>query len=265
VKIGANAKPVDEKSPFHPKKAGPPKPAVLLSELAFATQPGGAKVEVDGQTDVAWVTPFKASQMIPGIHNIVFSKDGYTSQTRTVESVAGKSVPVTVRLIQAAVMTITTNPQGANVLIDGSDSGQLTPVKLTLDKGLHRITVRKQGYREAFWEGSLVPGQAVSFTPILLSLNQVSEDGPRSGFLSRFLGNDSIPDGKGLVHIRTVPEGATILINGRVAPKKTNARWPADPGVYTVELQMNGYKPVHRNIQVQVGKIKNIDEILEKQ
>jgi hypothetical protein len=62
-----------------------------------------------------------------------------------------------------------------------------------------------------------------------------------------------------------VPEGATILINGRVAPKKTNARWPADPGVYTVELQMNGYKPVHRNIQVQLGKIKNIDEILEKQ
>jgi len=264
VKIAPNGKPVEEKSPFRPKKV-PPKPAVLLSELAFSSRPGGAKVEVDGQTDVAWVTPFKVSQMIPGIHNIVFSKDGYISQTRTVESTAGKSVPVAVTLTQAAVMTITTNPLGANVLIDGNDSGQLTPVKLTLDKGLHRVTVRKQGYREAFWEGSLVPGQAVSFTPILLSSNQVSEDGPRSGFLSRFLGNDSIPDGKGLVHIRTVPEGATILINGRVAPKKTNARWPADPGVYTVELQMNGYKPVHRNIQVQVGKIKNIDEILEKQ
>jgi len=265
VKIGANGKPIEEKSPFHPKKVATPKPAVLLSELAFSSQPGGAKVEVDGQTDVAWVTPFKVSQMIPGIHNIAFSKDGYVSQTRTVESVAGKSVPVAVTLIQVAVVTITTNPQGANVLIDGNDSGQLSPARLALDKGLHRITVRKQGYREAFWEGSLVPGQAVSFTPILLSLNQPSENGPRSSFLTRFLGNDSIPDGKGLVHIRTVPEGATILINGRVAPKKTNARWPADPGVYTVELQMNGYKPVHRNIQVQVGKIKNIDEILEKQ
>jgi serine/threonine-protein kinase len=265
VKIGANGKAVDEKSPFRPKKVATPKPAVLLSELAFSSRPDGAKVEVDGQTDIAWVTPFKVSQMIPGMHNIVFSKDGYVSQTRTVESVAGKSVPVALTLIQAAVVTVTTNPQGASVVVDGNDAGQLTPVRLTLDKGLHRIIVRKQGYREAFWEGSLVPGQAVSFTPILLSLNQPSEDGPRSGFLARFLGNDAIPDGKGLVHIRTVPEGATILIDGRVAPKKTNARWPAPPGVYTIELQMPGYKPVHRNIQVQVGKIKNIDEILEKQ
>jgi hypothetical protein len=30
-------------------------------------------------------------------------------------------------------------------------------------------------------------------------------------------------------------------------------------------LQMDGYKPIHRNIKVQKGKISNLDEILEKQ
>jgi hypothetical protein len=55
------------------------------------------------------------------------------------------------------------------------------------------------------------------------------------------------------------------MVDGKAAPKKTNARWPADPGVYSIVLQMNGYKPVHRNIKVQKGKVVNIDELLEKQ
>jgi hypothetical protein len=67
------------------------------------------------------------------------------------------------------------------------------------------------------------------------------------------------------VHIRTDPEGATIIIDGKKASKKTNARWPADPGIYSIVLQLDGYKTVQRNIRVQLGKIVNLDEILEKQ
>jgi hypothetical protein len=55
------------------------------------------------------------------------------------------------------------------------------------------------------------------------------------------------------------------VVDGKPAPKKTNARWPADPGVYSILLQMPGYKTVHRNIRVKKGKVENIDEILEKQ
>jgi hypothetical protein len=35
--------------------------------------------------------------------------------------------------------------------------------------------------------------------------------------------------------------------------------------VYSIVLQLSGYKPVHRNIRVQKGKVVNIDEPLEKQ
>jgi hypothetical protein len=134
-----------------------------------------------------------------------------------------------------------------------------------VEKGQHQIVVKAPGYRDSFWEGTLAGGQTANVSPILLSVNQHVEKGPGESFLSRFMGTDAIPDGKGLVHIRTIPEGATIVVNGRVAPKKTNARWPADPGVYSIDLQLAGYKPVHRNVQVQQGKIGNIDEILEHQ
>jgi hypothetical protein len=98
-----------------------------------------------------------------------------------------------------------------------------------------------------------------------LSANQQAEKAASENFLTRFTGSDAVPAGKGLVHIRTVPEGATIVVNGRIGPLRTNARWPAPPGVYSIELQKVGYKPVHRNVQVQQGKVFNIDEILEKQ
>jgi hypothetical protein len=46
-------------------------------------------------------------------------------------------------------VTVTSRPQGAQVLIDGEDSGRTTPVKLDLGGllgGDHTITLRKRGY-----------------------------------------------------------------------------------------------------------------------
>ena len=178
----------------------------------------------------------------------------------------GKSIDVTAELAPAvSTIVVTSNPQSANVWIDGKDSGMTTPAQLTVEKGFHKVTVRKTGFKEASVEETVAEGQTMSFSPVLLSVSPQSEDGKSGNLLRRFFGTDTIPEGKGLVHIRTNPEGATIIVDGKSAPKKTNARWPADPGVYSIILQMDGYKPVHRNIRVQKGKVNNIDEILEKQ
>jgi predicted Ser/Thr protein kinase len=234
------------------------------SELDFVSQPAGAKVEIDGQSEPAWVTPFKLTHLSPGAHSAVFSKDGYISQTRTVEFTSGKSASVSVELSQTAKTAVSSNPSGAAIWVDGEDSGMLTPSVLSLEAGEHQISVRKPGYRDALWEGKLAPGQNPAFAPVLLSQNQQAEKGPGENFLTRFLGTDAIPGGKGLVHIRTVPEGATIIVNGRAVARKSNLRWPVAPGVYSIDLQMEGYKTVHRNIQVKQGHIANLDEILEK-
>jgi len=140
-----------------------------------------------------------------------------------------------------------------------------TPAQLAVEKGSHRVTVKKAGFKDASTDESFAEGQTLSFSPVLLSVDPQSEEGKNPSFFRRMLGTDTVPEGKGLVHIRTNPEGATIVIDGKAAPKKTNARWPADPGVYSIVLQMSGYKTVHRNIRVQKGRTVNIDEILEKQ
>lgn len=236
------------------------------SGLKFASKPDGAKVEVDGWSEPAWVTPFTAANLAAGVHTVVFTKTGFISQTRTVESVVGKSLDVVADLVPAvSTIVVNSNPQGANIWLDGRDSGMVTPAQLTVDKGVHRISVRKTGYKDAATEATLAEGQTTSFSPVLLSVAQHTDNGPGSNPLRRIFGMDTVPEGKGLVHVRTSPEGATIVVDGRVAPKRSNARWPAEPGIYTIALQMDGYKTVHRNIRVQRGKISNLDEILEKQ
>jgi len=262
-----NAQPGPQKLPTPIKATSSPnKVYVQQSELKLLSQPDGAKVELDGWSEPNWVTPFTASHLAAGNHMIVFTKAGYLPQSRMVESVTGKSVDVTAELTPAvSTLVVTSNPQGANIWIDGKDTGMMTPAQITVEKGLHRVTVKKAGFKDALSDENLAEGQTLSFSPVLLSVNPQSEDGKSPNLLRRFFGADTIPEDKGLVHIRTDPEGATIVIDGKTAPKKTNARWPADPGVYSIQLQMSGYKTVHRNIRVQKGKIVNIDEILEKQ
>ncbi|HEY2169310.1 MAG TPA: serine/threonine-protein kinase [Candidatus Angelobacter sp.] len=268
VKFFPTKKSVPAQKAPTPQKAtsSPNKVFVAQSELKLLSQPDNAKVEIDGWSEPNWVTPFTASHLAAGTHAIVFSKSGYLQQTKSVESVAGKSVDVSAELAPAvSTIVVTSNPQGANVWVDGKDSGLTTPTQLTVEKGFHKVTVRKAGFKELSMEDTVAEGQTMSFSPVLLSVNVQPEDGKSPNPLRRFFGTDTIPEGKGLVHIRTNPEGATILVDGKAAPKRTNARWPADPGVYSIVLQMSGYKPVHRNIKVQKGKVVNIDELLEKQ
>ncbi|HEX5434147.1 MAG TPA: protein kinase [Candidatus Angelobacter sp.] len=236
------------------------------SEIVFTSKPDGAKIEIDGWSEPNWVTPFTASNLAAGYHLVAFTKAGYLTQTRSVESLAGKSIQLSAELAPAvSTIVVSSNPQGASVWLDGKDTRLVTPTQLTVEKGPHRVIVRKAGFKDAVSDETLSEGQTLSFTPVLLSQGQRAEDGPSSNLLRRIFGAETVPDGKGLVHVRTDPEGATIIVDGKVAPRKTNARWPADPGVYSILLQMEGYKPVHRNIHVQKGKIINLDEILEKQ
>jgi len=237
------------------------------SELQFNSKPQGAKVEIDGWSEPNWVTPFTASHLAAGYHTIAFSKAGYLPKGEAAQSVVGTSIQVYAELSPAvSTLVINSNPQGANIWLDGKDTGKSTPAQLAVETGPHRVVVRKAGFKDATADEDLAEGQTASFSPVLLSVNQQVENGSSGNLLKRMFGaENTVPEGKGLVHIRTDPEGATIVVDGKTAPKKTNARWPADPGVYSIVLRMDGYKTVQRNIRVQMGKIVNLDEILEKQ
>ncbi|PYP91881.1 MAG: hypothetical protein DMG65_06160 [Candidatus Angelobacter sp. Gp1-AA117] len=252
-------KPRAKKTPASPNKI-----YSNQGELRFVSQPDGAKVEVDHWTEPTWVTPFKASNLAAGKHTVSFSKPGYMEVSRTIDVASGKSLQIDAQLkLAVAMVTVTSTPPGANILIDGKDTGKTTPAELQLEKGEHTLLIRKRGYKEETFKETMAEGQLLSFSPVLPPL-QV-EPMPRAGGLRKlFGGGDAIPAGKGLLSIRTQPEGATIVIRDQVLSEKTNARLLVDPGTYDVILKMDGYKPLLRTINVARGKQGYIDDTLEK-
>ena len=102
----------------------------------FTSKPDGAKIEIDGWSEPNWVTPFTASNLAAGYHLVAFTKSGYLTQTRSVESLAGKSIQLSAELAPAvSTIVVSSNPQGASVWLDGKDTRLVTPTQLTAEKG----------------------------------------------------------------------------------------------------------------------------------
>ena len=166
--------------------------------------------------------------------------------------------------LAAATVSVSSSPAAANILVDGKDTGKITPAELELEKGQHVILVRKRGFRDETFKETMAEGQSLGFSPVLLPLR--FEALPRANLMRRIFGGaDAIPAGKALLTIRTVPEGATIVVHDRLSSEKTNVRMLVDPGTYEIVLKLDGYKPATRTVVVAGGKQSYIDELLVKQ
>jgi predicted Ser/Thr protein kinase len=148
-------------------------------------------------------------------------------------------------------LRLDSQPRGAKVSVDGlTEPAAVTPFSApNLSPGKHNLIFSVAGYTS---EARTVTVEAGKSLPVSVELLPVPSP------------DIAIPEGKGMVRIHTVPEGATIQIDNRTAPRKTNVAWPADPGTYDIVLTLDGYKAVHRTVRVQLGREVLVDEILEK-
>ncbi len=67
----------------------------------------------------------------------------------------------------------------------------------------------------------------------------------------------------GLVHIETLPEGASIILaNKHIAEKTPTTIRDLMPGTYPIQISLKGYRPWTQNIPVRAGKAIALDKIL---
>jgi len=236
-------------------------------ELRFTSKPSGAKVEIDGWSEPRWVTPFKASNLAPGPHNVVFSKAGFSKESRAARVAENKSLLVYQVLNPASTaFAVNSRPAGASILLDGKDTGKATPAQIVVSKGEHKLAIHKPGFRDETILATAQEGQTQNLSASLQALPPLQMEESRPTMWRRMLGmNETITPGKGVVHIRTFPDGADIQVGDRMAPRRTPVRWEVSPGAYQITLRMNGYRTVNRTVRVEAGKVSNVDAILEKQ
>ena len=167
------------------------------------------------------------------------------------------SIPSWIRAAFSAALTVTSEPAGAKVYLDGKDMGKPTPIQINVDKpGNHTILVRKDGYLDETSALNLQAGQSYRFTPSLRALGATVEIK-----IKKFMGGGA-PDGSGMVSVKIQPKGAQVAINRRVLDKTAPVDFYLNPGTYVVDITAAGYKSVQRVINVEKGSKLNIDETL---
>ena len=244
------------------RKKPAPAPAIIPGQMAIDSTPQGAQVQVDGRTDSSWVTPFALTGLTAGMHTVTVTKAGYSTDTRTVNVASGGKAFVTSHLSQLmAMLAVSSSPAGANVFIDGKNTGKLTPAQVSVDKGQHVVLVRKSGYIDQTTSAQFALGQTTNFSPTLQPLGNV-DDIKTVGKMSKLFGGKEA-QGMGTINVKTQPKGAQVAVNQHMLDKDTPVNFILDPGNYIVDITLSGYVSVHKVISVDRGGKVVIDEVLQ--
>jgi formylglycine-generating enzyme required for sulfatase activity len=127
-----------------------------------------------------------------------------------------------------ALVTVLTRPAGATVLVDGKSAG-VTPARLELDAGTHRIELRQPGFKPWTNDIQVVANQSQTLGPVQLGL----------------------PDGT--LVVRTEPAGASVSVGGAFrgrGPVTLDVR----PEVsLDVVASRDGYEPATAQVTVAPG------------
>jgi serine/threonine-protein kinase len=244
--------------------AAPVSAPIVPGQMAIDSSPQGAQVQIDGKTDPTWVTPFTLAGLAAGTHSITVTKAGFGSDMKSVEVISGSKSFVVAHLNPlTATLAVSSIPAGANVYIDGKDTGKLTPAQVSVDKGQHVILVRKSGFIDETSNTQFALGQTVTFSPTLRSLGNV-DDIKTTGKLKKLFGGKDAQI-MGTVSVRTQPKGAQVAVNQHMLEKISPVEFTLDPGNYIVDITMSGYAPIHKIITVDKGGKAVIDEVLQHQ
>jgi len=222
-------------------------------------------VQIDGRSDPSWVTPLTLSGVAAGQHTIVISKSGYINDSRSLTVTSGGRAFVSTRLNQlTATLAISSSPVGANIYIDGKDTGKLTPAQVPVaTAGTHVVLVRKSGYIDESDNVQFTLGQTVNFTPSLRALGNV-DDMRTAGKMKKLFGGKEA-QGMGTLSVKTQPKGAQVAVNEHMLEKDSPVDVLLDPGNYIVDITMTGYAPIHKVISVDKGGKVVVDEVMQRQ
>jgi len=119
----------------------------------------------------------------------------------------------------SSLLQVRTTPAGAHIIVDGKSTGFRSPTSFPLPAGAHRITLSLAGHQNVEESVRLGAGDTLRVEAILTPL------------------------ASGSLGISSVPDSATILIDGVAFDRRTPAVIPQlAVGTHTVQLQLKGFE-----------------------
>lgn len=134
--------------------------------IAITSIPSGAEVYIDGwQSGIA---PTIISEILPGNHQVTLSSRGYDNWSHIVSVGSGRMSAINAELVATKEITgslaVITNPQGAEIFIDGDFKG-VSPITIPgLSPGTHLVLLTLKEYANTTTNISITGGQTQKYT-----------------------------------------------------------------------------------------------------
>jgi serine/threonine protein kinase len=239
-------------------------PTASEGQLIVSSMPMGATVEIEGRAGQQWKAPQTVTGLAAGTYKVSFNMPGYATETRTVQVSGGARTPLDVRMTAVkGFVTVASKPAGAEVWINGKDTGKVTPIEFLVEPGAQSIVLRKQGYLEASTDLKLVAGQSVNYAPSLMAAGRTDNIRLVGGSsVGKLLGNSNNGSGMARIEFKTEPKGAQVTINGTPLQKTTPVEVQLEAGNYDITIQKDGFKPIHESAIVGMDDRIKIDRPL---
>ena len=138
----------------------------LAKGLFVNSQPPGADVFINGAKQ-SGQTPVTLP-LAPGQYNLVLRLAGYEAYAGSVQVKDNVQTQLSVPLTEKSATTrvawvqVNSNPKGAEIIVDGTSTGQFTPSRIQVPAGMHTIILKMNGYQQVkrtiqVSEGGTVP------------------------------------------------------------------------------------------------------------
>lgn len=190
--------------------------------ITVDSYPSQADVYINGEH--IGTTPLSKSLKI-GKYIVEVKKEGYKVYSKEIEIKIGKETIVIANLERmVGGLSIKTEPDGANVYIDGKNYGT-TPIEIyDIEIGKHEVLITKEGYKSLIKEVE-IKDEVIEISEVLVK-------------------------GVSKAYINSNPKGATVLIDGKEVGKTPLEIKEISLGRHFVTLKALGYEEMTKTIDV---------------
>ncbi len=212
--------------------------------LTVTSNPPGATVIVDGYDSET--TPYVFTGLTTGYHTVEVDYPGYEAYVTNVYIDNGASVEVNADLnwldSSYGSLFIDSNPQGADVYVDGNYQGT-SPVSVgAMSVGAHQVELHLVGYEVLTATENVAAGQGTIVNLAMAPYSSLSDSGS--------------------IDITSNPPGALVYLDGIykgfTQTGDTFSIVSVNPGSHTILLHLPGYTDFTQTVQVNAGQISNV-------